>query len=157
MSTEAAASAALPPPVVAPPPSRLVAALPPVGNTPPDDLTTVPAIVPAVSTLAAEAPASAPIARSAAGGNVFVVRFDDKLTALTPTGLRALDAALRAAEGGRRIKIEIAGCEDRDSTPAGVDCAALARGLKWILAQRGVTHPGNLVARLDPTTVGVLH
>jgi hypothetical protein len=78
--------------------------------------------------------------------NVFVVRFDSKLPGLTPTGLRALDAALRANDAGLNVRIAINGCDSGDSAPNGVDCAKLIRWLKRILVNRGVNHPAKLIA-----------
>ena len=78
--------------------------------------------------------------------NVFVVRFDSELPGLTPTGLRALDAALRANDAGLNVRIAIKGCDSGDSAPNGADCAQLIRWLKRILVNRGVNHPAKLIA-----------
>jgi len=76
---------------------------------------------------------------------VFVVRFDSKLPGLTPTGLRVLDAALRASRASRDVRISIEGCDRRDNAPNGVDCAALTHRLKRILADRGIHQPDALI------------
>jgi hypothetical protein len=130
---------------------------------PPDEPTIMPVAESAVAAPAAEAAATAPVAPVpqslattkpvAPADNVFVVRFDSKLTGLTRSGLRALHGALRAADKGHKVKIEIAGCEDHDNVPTGLDCASLARGLKWILAHRGMNHPADLVASFHPSTI----
>ncbi|HZK92027.1 MAG TPA: hypothetical protein VFC56_17945 [Stellaceae bacterium] len=91
---------------------------------------------------AAEKPAAAP-----RDDDIFVVRFDSKLPGLTPTGIRVLKAALRASDAGREVRIAIEGCEDRDSVPEGADCAELTRRLKRILAESGVDHPAELIAK----------
>ena len=146
-------------------PPQLVVGLAQLGDKPPpDEPTSVPVAVPTVAAPAAEAPTSAPAVPiphavspakpvAALADDVFIVRFDSKLPGLRPSGLRALDAALRAADKGHKVRIEIAGCEDRDNMPAGIDCVALTRGLKWILAGRGVDHPADLIASLySPAT-----
>jgi hypothetical protein len=114
----------------------------PPGAAPAADAAAAVPVVPVPQALATEKPVATP------ADNVFVVRFDSELPGLTPSGLRTLNAALRAAEKGRKIRIEIAGCEDHDSVPTGIDCAALTRRLKWILADRGREHPATLIANL---------
>jgi hypothetical protein len=108
-------------------------------------------VAPVRQALTAAKPVAAP------PNDVFVVRFDSKLPGLTPSGLRALNAALRAADKGRKIWIEIDGCADHDNIPTDIDCAALARGLKRILAGRGVDHPADLIANPYPPRIGVIH
>jgi hypothetical protein len=92
------------------------------------------------------APAPEPPAAAPRDDNLFIVRFDSKLLGLTPSGIRALDAALRAADAGRPVRIAIEGCEDRDTIPEGVDCTDRTQRLKRILADRGVDHPAQLIA-----------
>jgi hypothetical protein len=58
-----------------------------------------------------------------------------------------LDAALTAADAGRKVRIAIEGCENRDSVPEGVDCAERTRELTRILADRDVRHPDQLIAK----------
>ncbi len=146
-------------------PSRLVIGLPELGNKPPrDEPATPPVAAPPVATPVAETPAPVPEAgvpqafvpaniRAAPADDVFVVRFDSKLPALTPSGLRALDAPLRAVSKGRKIRIKIGGCATHGGIPAGQDCAALTRSLKSILAHRGVDHPAGLIASVDPPMI----
>ena len=164
-------NSALPVPAMVPsrPPPQLVVDLAQLGDKPPpDEPTTTPVAAPPVAAPAAEAPASVPVAPvpqalaaakpvAAPRDDIFVVRFDSKLPGLTPSGLRALDAALRAADKGRKVRIQIDGCEDHDSMPTGIDCAARTRRLKWILADRGVEHPADLIASLYPQTISVIH
>jgi hypothetical protein len=89
-----------------------------------------------------------PAAKPAVGprDDVYRVRFDSKAIGLTPTGLRALEAALRAHDTGHKVRIAIEGCEAGEIPAAGGDCADLIRRLKWILADRGVEHPAALIA-----------
>jgi hypothetical protein len=103
----------------------------------------VPVAVPSAET--PQVPATEKPAAAQRGDNVFVVRFDSKVPGLTPTGLRALNAALRANDAGRKVQIAIEGCDSSDSAPNGVDCAELVRRLKRILANDGVDHPAKLI------------
>ena len=147
------------------PPTRLVVGLPQLGNKPPpDEPATPPVAEPQVATPATEAPAlilEAAIPQAfvpanivvGPADNVFVVRFDSKLPGLTPSGLRTLDGALRAANKGRKVHIEIAGCAAHDGIPTGRDCAALTRSLKSILAHRGVDHPADLIISQYPPPI----
>jgi hypothetical protein len=144
---------------------QLVIGLPQlVIKQPADEPTILPVADPPAATPAAEAPASVPEALvpqafttanavAASADNVFVVRFDSKLPGLTPSGLRALNAALRAVNEGRNVRIEIAGCEAHYSMPTGIDCAALTRGLKSILVHRGVDRPADRIASPYPPTI----
>jgi hypothetical protein len=103
--------------------------------------------------LAEPAVAASPAARSddtgppATGGNVFVVRFDDKLTGLTPTSIRILGAALKALGAGHKVQIAIEGCDESDGVPEGAGCVERTRRLKRILSDDGVSHPADLIAR----------
>jgi hypothetical protein len=130
--------AALAPPVTAPTPVAAAEPPPAVAPSPPPVTEQAPAAVSAPE--APQAPAATP------DNDVFVVRFDSKLPGLTPTGLRALNAALRAAHAGRKVRIVIEGCDGTDTAPNGVSCAELTRRLKWILTDRGVHHPADLIA-----------
>jgi hypothetical protein len=78
--------------------------------------------------------------------NVVVVRFDSKLPDLAPSGIRALDAALRAVHAGRRVQIAIEGCGSDHNAPDGLDCAGRVRRLKGFLVDLGVQHPAQLIA-----------
>jgi hypothetical protein len=170
MSLKTPPNSALPVPAMVPPrpPPPLVVGLRQLDDKrPPDEPTTLLVAAPPVAASAAEAPASFAVvtvpqalaaAKPAAAprDDVFVVRFDSKLPGLTPSGLRALDAALRAADKGRKVRIQIDGCEDHDSMPTGIDCEVLTRRLKWILADRGVDHPAHLTASLYQPPVSQL-
>jgi hypothetical protein len=79
--------------------------------------------------------------------DVFVVRFDNKLTGLTPTSIRTLKGALKALSEGRKVQIAIEGCQASDSAPAGVVCLERTRRLKRILSDDGVSHPAELIAK----------
>jgi hypothetical protein len=137
-----------PPPTEAPAPP-LAAASSPVAA--PDPSPTVVSSIPPTTeqvTQPAEAPPIAIEKPAAAlpGSDVFVVRFDSKLPVLTPSGIRALDAALRAAHAGRKVQIAIEGCDSGDRAPNRVDCADRVRQLKGFLADNGVHHPAELIA-----------
>jgi hypothetical protein len=119
----------------------------PVDRTVPPLPTTTREAEPAAS--AAPPPNSEPPAAKPAVGppdDVYRVRFDSKALGLTPTGLRALDAALRSLDAGHKVRIAIEGCEAGDIPAAGGDCADLIRRLKWILVNRGVKDPAALIA-----------
>ena len=138
------------------PQPQLTVGLPPLIKTPAGEPTTPaaapsPATAPAAETAssvpmppASETPVTKPVA--APQDDVFRVRFDSKVPGLTPTGIRALDAALRAVDAGRKVRIAIEGCESGEGAANGVDCAALTRCLKRILTTSGVDHPGALIA-----------
>jgi hypothetical protein len=126
-----------PPMVASDQPQTVTSSLPPITEQVP--IAVASAEVPQVH--ATEKPAAA-----LRDDNVFVVRFDSELPGLTPTGLRALDAALRANDAGLNVRIAIKGCDSGDSAPNGVDCAQLIRWLKRILVNSGVDHPAKLIA-----------
>jgi hypothetical protein len=154
-----------PAPVPPQPPLQLAIGMPWLNSKqPPDEPTILPVADPPVAAPAAEALASVPealvpqvfaTANPVAGpaDSVFVVRFDSKLPGLTPSGLRALSAALQAVSKGHKVRIEIAGCEADYVVPKGIDCPALTRGLKSILVRRGVDHPTELIASTHPPTI----
>jgi hypothetical protein len=160
---ETSPNGTLPVPTTVPPRlTRLVVGLPLLGDQPrADEPPTAPVAAPPVTALDAEATGPVPMALApqalaaakpvaAPPDDVFVVRFDSKLPGLTPSGLRALDAALRVANKGRKVRIEIDGCVGHDNMPTDIDCAALTRSLKRILADHGVDHPADLIASLYP-------
>jgi hypothetical protein len=131
----------------------LVAASPPMvaSDQPPTVLSSSPPITEQVpiavpSAEVPQVPATEKPVAALRDDNVFVVRFDSKLPGLTPTGMRALDAALRADDAGLNVRIAIKGCDSGDSAPNGADCAQLIRWLKRILVNRGVNHPAKLIA-----------
>jgi hypothetical protein len=97
-------------------------------------------------TAPASQPPQVPTEKLADALSVFVVRFDSKLPDLTPSGIRALEAALRAAHAGHRVQIAIEGCTSGDNMASHVDCAKLVRRLKGILADSGVHQPAALIA-----------
>lgn len=152
--------------IVSPRPSpRLVIGMPQLADNHPSDEPATPLVAaPPMTTPAAEAPASVPATAipqvlaaaspdATPADNIFVVRFDSKLPGLTPSGLRTLNAALRATNKGEKVRIEIDGCAAHYGLPTGIDCPALTRSLMRILAHRGVDHPANLVASADRPTL----
>jgi hypothetical protein len=129
--------AASPPMVASDQPPTVTSSLPPITEQ-------VPIAVPSAEV--PQVPATEKPVAALRDDNVFVVRFDSELPGLTPTGLRALDAALKANDAGLNVRIAINGCDSGDSAPTGVDCAQLIRWLKRILVNRGVNHPAKLIA-----------
>jgi outer membrane protein OmpA-like peptidoglycan-associated protein len=122
----AAANPATPPPE---PPPPVAPAEPAVA-----DLPTSPSAKPDVS--------SSP----STDGDVFVVRFDNKLTGLTPSSIHTLKTALKALDEGHKVQIAIDGCEGGDNAAGGTVCAERTRRLKRILSDDGISHPADLLA-----------
>lgn len=135
---------AIKPPVAASPPMIASDQPPTVLSSSPPKTEQVP--IAAASTEVPQVPATEKPAAALRDDNVFVVRFDSKLPGLTPTGMRALDAALRADDAGLNVRIAIKGCDSGDRARNGVDCAQLIRWLKRILVNSGVDHPAKLIA-----------
>jgi outer membrane protein OmpA-like peptidoglycan-associated protein len=79
--------------------------------------------------------------------DVYVVRFDDKLTGLTPTSIHTLKRALKALDEGHKVQIAIDGCEGGDGAAADAVCAERTRRLRRILSDEGVSHPADLIAK----------
>jgi hypothetical protein len=71
----------------------------------------------------------------------FTIRFDGRLAALTPSGIRALDEAVTAIQAGDKVKIAIEGCGGDADYIDGSACARRAMSLRQLLAQRGVASP----------------
>jgi len=146
-----------PPEAASTPPSHQLAAGLPLPSAPPAEPAT-PTVMPppAAATKPADATApgpqpttpQAPQAKPALAPqqDVFRVRFDSKLPGLTPTGLRTLDAALRARDAGRKVQFTIEGCDGTDDAPKRTDCAELVRDLKRILVDSGFRQPAALIA-----------
>jgi hypothetical protein len=106
-----------------------------------------PAAETAVASAAPQAQGTQQATAAPRDDNVFIIRFDSKLPALTPSGARMLDAALIAAKSGHNVRILIEGCENRDSAPNSTNCANRTRSLERMLAQRGLDHPARLFAQ----------
>jgi outer membrane biosynthesis protein TonB len=149
----AAETAATNAPAPATPPQQPTAQVAAANPPPPATPLAAPA-EPATPVATETAPAAAPEAAAsdkpaaaARDDNLFVVRFDHSGIGLTPLSIRKLDAALNAVDAGRPVRMAIDGCETPDNVSEGVDCTALTRRLKRILADRGVDHPEALIAK----------
>jgi hypothetical protein len=89
------------------------------------------------------APVSPAVAREGGGaGSVarFTIRFDERLAALTPSGIRALDQAVGAIRAGQQVEIAIEGCG-----ADGPVCTRRATAVRRLLAERGVSAPRRFV------------
>jgi len=75
-----------------------------------------------------------------------VIRFDNRVAALTPSGIRAFDQAVSAARSGRQIQIAVEGCEAKADFANGSPCARRLLSLKQMLAENGVRDPKRLLA-----------
>jgi hypothetical protein len=78
--------------------------------------------------------------------NRFVIRFDDRLAALTPRGIRTLDEALAAAGKGQDIRLAIEGCTAADAKQPNSACARRLVALSELLHERGLRDPKRLLA-----------
>jgi outer membrane protein OmpA-like peptidoglycan-associated protein len=112
-----------------------------------------PAVTPPAPPAVADTSAP-PLARPEVGGSpstdgdVFVVRFNDQLTGLTPSSIHTLKTALKALDEGHKIQIAIRGCERGDKLAGGAVCAERTRRLKRILSDDGISRPADLLASL---------
>jgi hypothetical protein len=68
----------------------------------------------------------------------FVIRFDGRVAALTPSGIRAFDEAVNALRGGRKVQLAIEGCEPGADFSNGSACARRLLSLKAMLADNGI-------------------
>jgi outer membrane immunogenic protein len=84
-------------------------------------------------------------ASTAAPVQRIVVRFDKRLVALTPLGIRALAEAVAAARAGMPVQVEIRGCPAPADQDASI-CAQRAQSLTRLMTQRGVENPKRLLA-----------
>lgn len=90
--------------------------------------------------------AAAPPAAKSPPGNVtdsadtgqIVIRFDNRLAALTPSGIRAFDGAVNALRAGKTVQLAIDGCEPGADFTNGSPCARRLATLKQMLADNGI-------------------
>jgi hypothetical protein len=75
-----------------------------------------------------------------------VIRFDDRVVALTPAGIRAFDQAVGAIRGGKTVQLAIGGCDLGADYSGGSLCARRLLSLKELLAQNGVRDTKRLLA-----------
>jgi hypothetical protein len=75
-----------------------------------------------------------------------VIRFDDRMPALTPLGIRAFDEAVNALRGGQPIELAIDGCDAGADFTNGSACARRRLSLAEMLAAAGVRDTKRLLA-----------
>lgn len=75
----------------------------------------------------------------------FTIRFDDRIAALTPGGIRSLDEAVTAIRAGEKVALAIEGCDAAADHSDGSPCARRTMSLRQLLAQRGVASPRRLI------------
>jgi hypothetical protein len=91
--------------------------------------------------------AAAPPASPAASDRL-VIRFDDKVAALTPSGIRAFNEAVAGAKSGRPVQLAIEGCDASADFSRGSACARRLYSLENRLESAGVKNPRRLFADL---------
>ncbi|HVH80041.1 MAG TPA: hypothetical protein VM782_11665 [Stellaceae bacterium] len=101
---------------------------------------------PAKPTIAQTPPTSTPTAGTDA--NRFVMRFDDHVAALTPSSIRAFNAAVDAALAGKKVQLTIEGCASAADSSRDSTCTRRRQSLARRLAENGVKKPERLLA--DP-------
>jgi len=94
-----------------------------------------------VATTGGEAPPSAVLPNSP---RRIMVRFDDRLPALTPLGRRAVEEVVAAVNKGEDVQLAIVGCEAEDVRLPGSVCYRRLASLTALLADRGVRNPKRL-------------
>jgi len=77
-----------------------------------------------------------------------VIRFDDRLPALTPSGIRTFDQAVDAVRAGKKLLLAIEGCEAGADFSRGSVCAQRLSSLKQLLSENGIRDPKRLFS--DP-------
>lgn len=128
-------------------PQPTAASLPPqptpTTKPPPAAPASPPAAQPAPVTPAVAAPAPTPPSSDRAA-----IRFDDKVPALTPYGIRVFDWAVESLRSGRKIELAIDGCGADADFSDGSACARRLRSLKRMLAENGIRDVKNLLPGL---------
>jgi hypothetical protein len=77
-----------------------------------------------------------------------VIRFDDKIAALTPSGIRAFNEAMTAVKSGKPVQLTIEGCDANADFSSGAPCARRLYSLENRLKDAGVKNPRRLFADL---------
>jgi hypothetical protein len=67
-----------------------------------------------------------------------VIRFDNRVAALTPSGIRAFDGAVSALRAGKPVQLAIDGCVAITDFTNGSPCARRLATLKQMLADNGI-------------------
>jgi len=116
-------------------------------------ITTPPAPVaasPVTSPIAAPPPettqTAAATAPPPADSDRLVIHFDDKVAALTPSGIRAFNQAIAKARSGKPIKLVIEGCDATADFSSGAPCARRLYSLVHRLEEAGVANAQRLFA-----------
>lgn len=115
----------------------------PPGTTAKPAAEPVPATAPAApqASAAAVAPTAEP-----AGMPRRVIRFDDRVAALTPSSIKTLNDAIAAALSGKPVQLVIEGCNARADFAPGSPCSRRRHTLERRLAASGVNNPASLFA-----------
>jgi hypothetical protein len=125
------------------PPQPIATSAAPAAPSPPPADSTAAAAAPAPSAVANKASAPSPDAAQR-----IVIRFDDRLPALTPLGQRAFDAALDAARSGQKVEVTIEGCDAAADYTSGSPCARRRLSLIELFGEHGIRDPKRLLANL---------
>jgi hypothetical protein len=80
-----------------------------------------------------------------AGTGRIVIRFDNRLAALTPSGIRAFDSAVNAWRAGKPVQLAIDGCGAGADFTNGSPCARRLATLKQMLADNGIREAKKLL------------
>lgn len=138
-------------PAVAAPPHALAATTP--APQPAPAATTPPPPAPAATQAAETAPAAAPppsapatkpdtdnaaAAPPADVGQTVTLRYDDRIVALTPLGIRAFNKALDAIHKGQEVHLAIDGCGANADFSKDGQCAKRLDSLKRLLAEHDI-------------------
>lgn len=99
---------------------------------------------------AARMPSAAPSppAKAAApdAAQTVTLRYDEKLVALTPLSVRALNQAVEAIHAGNPVRVAIDGCGSGADFSVGAACGKRLRSLEALLVKNGIRNPKRLLA-----------
>jgi len=109
-----------------------------------------PAAEPAPPAATAPSAGTAPLADAAetTERDRIVIRFDNRVAALTPSGIRAFDSAVNALRAGKTVQLAIDGCEPGADFSNGSPCARRLATLKQMLADNGIRNAKQLLAEI---------
>jgi hypothetical protein len=77
-----------------------------------------------------------------------VIRFDNRVAALAPSGIRAFDGAVNALRAGKTVQLAIEGCEPGADFTNGSPCARRLATLKQMLAENGIRDAKKLLTEI---------
>jgi hypothetical protein len=102
------------------------------------------------ATLSAKAAEPEPAAEpdTPAASDRLIIRFDDRLAALTPSSIRALNKAITAAKSGKPVQLTIEGCDANADFSSGAPCAKRLYSIENRLEEAGVKNPKRLFGDL---------